>query len=549
MVKDSGGGWREFVVAALGFSALTVVFTFPLAFHLGSVGRADNGDGQFSIWNVAWVARALVVDPLHVFDANIFYPHRLTLAYSESNLGAGALAIPVYWATRNPYAAHNFVLLTSFVLSGCAMYYLVRHLTSDRRAAVVSAIAFAFCPYFRAHLPHIQLLMTAGIPLCALAFHRLVERPTPGRGGALGVAMALQAYFCGYYAVFVALMIALAALFFAAVRRVWLDKRYWTALAIAVVVAAASAAPILYAYLAHRQASGFSRSLSATDEFAARGDSYRASPTYAHRWFAPDTRDWRDPLFPGFAALAFGVAGVVVAVKSNRRLQETAGWYAGLAVLAFWASFGSAGGLYSVMYWTVPMFAFLRAPARFGLVVDFALAVLAGIGVSRFLAWQPRRGRVATLVIVGLTIAELSAPNRFPPVPPEDEGYGVLAGLPPGPVLELPVYSRQFAFARERYMLSSTFHWMPLIDAYSDYTPDDFTAGANALATFPSRDAFAVLAPMGARYAVIHVDKYDAPAREALVARLTEFAPYVRQRYAGDQLWLYEMTGFPSDAR
>src|SRR5262249_2932020 len=70
-------GWREFVVAALGFFALTVVFTFPLAFHLGSIGRADNGDGMFSIWNVAWVARALVRDPLHVFDANIFYPHTL----------------------------------------------------------------------------------------------------------------------------------------------------------------------------------------------------------------------------------------------------------------------------------------------------------------------------------------------------------------------------------------------------------------------------------------------------------------------------------------
>ena len=32
---------------------------------------------------------------LHVYDANIFYPHRGTLAYSENNLGAGAMAVPV----------------------------------------------------------------------------------------------------------------------------------------------------------------------------------------------------------------------------------------------------------------------------------------------------------------------------------------------------------------------------------------------------------------------------------------------------------------------
>ena len=75
------GGWREFVLALLGSIAATVLMTYPLAFHPGSLGRTDSFDGQFSIWNVAWVAHALVVDPLHVFDANIFHPHRWTLAY------------------------------------------------------------------------------------------------------------------------------------------------------------------------------------------------------------------------------------------------------------------------------------------------------------------------------------------------------------------------------------------------------------------------------------------------------------------------------------
>src|ERR1700754_1593008 len=120
---------REFALVLLGFAALTAFFTFPLSFNLGSLAyRIDNGDGQFSIWNVAWVARTLVLDPLHVFDANIFYPHRLTLAYSEANLGSGALAIPVYWATGNPYAAHAFVVLLSFLASAIATYYLVRYI-------------------------------------------------------------------------------------------------------------------------------------------------------------------------------------------------------------------------------------------------------------------------------------------------------------------------------------------------------------------------------------------------------------------------------------
>src|ERR671925_344086 len=123
------GGWRELAIVLLSSAAATVALTYPWAFHIGRAARVDSFDGQFSIWNVAWVARTLVADPRHLFDANIFYPHRGTLAYSESNLGAGALAVPVYWVTGgNPYAAHNSVVLLSFVLTATGTYYLVRYL-------------------------------------------------------------------------------------------------------------------------------------------------------------------------------------------------------------------------------------------------------------------------------------------------------------------------------------------------------------------------------------------------------------------------------------
>ena len=158
------GGVRELFVVLAGAAALTTALTYPFVAQMAHVGRIDNSDGQFSIWNVAWVARALLRDPRHLYDANIFYPRRWTLAYSESNLGAGGLALPAYWATGNPYLAHNLVVVFAFMLSACGTYYLVRYLTGDRRAASVSAICFAFCPYVFAHTSHIQLLMTAGYP-------------------------------------------------------------------------------------------------------------------------------------------------------------------------------------------------------------------------------------------------------------------------------------------------------------------------------------------------------------------------------------------------
>src|SRR5207247_166205 len=130
---------REFGAVLLVAAAMTVALTAPLAFKLERAGRVENGDARFSIWNVAWVARTLVADPRHLFDANIFYPHRGTLAYSENNIGAGALAVPAYWLTRNPYFAHNVIVLLAFIANAAGMYYLVRYLVRDRRAAAVSA--------------------------------------------------------------------------------------------------------------------------------------------------------------------------------------------------------------------------------------------------------------------------------------------------------------------------------------------------------------------------------------------------------------------------
>ena len=92
--------------------------TYPLAFKLATHGYRLHvvGDHQYSVWNVAWVAHALMTDPLHVFHANIFYPHRWTLLYSEANLAAGAIGLPIYWLTRNVFATHNFVVLSSLSL-------------------------------------------------------------------------------------------------------------------------------------------------------------------------------------------------------------------------------------------------------------------------------------------------------------------------------------------------------------------------------------------------------------------------------------------------
>jgi Dolichyl-phosphate-mannose-protein mannosyltransferase len=533
-------------VLALG-SLLTVVMTWPLASRIGRLGRIDNGDGQLSIWNVAWVARTLVVDPVHVFDANIFYPHTHTLAYSENNLGAGILAIPGYWATRNPLTAHNSAVLVGFVLTFAAMYYLVRLLTADRAATIVSAVCFAFTPFMFAHAAHVQLLMTAGLPLSMYAFHRFADRRSPARGAALGAAMAVTALFCGYYGVFVVLMVGFAVLVVATTRGLWTNGRYWLGLAAGAVAAGVIVAPAFLPYVTLQRVQGFRRALDEARIYSSNWSDYFASAAHAHDWMLAHLPRWVEVAFPGFVAVTLGIAGAWIARARGK--GETLAIYGGLALLAFWASFGPAGGLYSALYHAVPLFAWLRVPARFALIVVFGVSVLAGFGASALLTatrrFTHRTAAAAALVLI--TVAELLVPSNLREMNGFEPVYRTLATLPRAPIIEMPFYLEGMFQLHSKYMLYSTTHWMPLVNGYSDYIPPDFVAGAPTLAAFPSRAALKLLEPLEVRYAVFHMYGYNESNRRDVLARLEELAPYFRLIYAGEDTRLYEIISYPRD--
>src|SRR4051794_22724376 len=194
--------WRERLTIVLFGSLLTAILTYPTVRDFGSLGRFDTGDGRFSVWNVSWVAHAFLHQPAHLLDANIFYPHRYTLAFSELNLLAGLLAVPVYAATNNPAAAHNSAIFLSLLVCFVAMWALVRRLTGSSWAAVVASIGYTFSAFTASHTAQIQLLMIFGFPLTMLALHDVYATGRAISGVRLGLALALTGFACGYYGVY-----------------------------------------------------------------------------------------------------------------------------------------------------------------------------------------------------------------------------------------------------------------------------------------------------------------------------------------------------------
>ena len=530
---------------------MAVVMTWPLAAGLGHLGRTTSDDGRYAIWNVAWVARTLTEQPLQLFDANIFHPHPLTLAYSEINLVAGLIGIPGWLLTGNPYVAHNLALLFAFSSSAIGAWLLARHLCGDGASALPAAVAYAFCPYFFGHSPHIQLLMGGGIPLALLMLHRLAEGPSRGRGAWLGLTLAVQALACAYYGILAGLMVGYAALFLAASRGLWRSRPFWEGLATGVAVSAILVAPFFVPFLEILEG-GFARTLDDSRRYSANLASYLASPAHLHRPLLTLGNDllgrWNEVLFPGLMVIVLGGAGLVVAVRERTTglaggARETALLYGSLGALTLWASFGPDAGLYTVLYEIIPLFSFLRAPSRFGVVVPLLLGIFAAIAIARLPSRLRVRAGIGLALLTAVELNVLPFPWERAPVVPRP--YQLLARLPKAPVAEFPFYGGRVAFPlHTQYMLFSTSHWQPLVNGYSDHIPAEWRKAAAVLDGFPSHESFAVLRRHRVRYIGVHWDMYVGRAQE-IRDRLQPFMRHLRELSADERMTLYEVVSFP----
>lgn len=519
----------------------------------GQLTRMDTHDGKFSVWNVAWVAHSLLTDPANVFNANIFYPHQGTLLYSETNLVAGAMAAPIYALTGNPIAAHNWVVFIALVLAFVLTWHLVRRLTGSPWAGVPPAAAFAFSAYVSAHTAHVQLLLVFVVPLTLIAWHWFADAPSVRRGSVLGATLTFSVFACAYYGIMMGLAVGFAALWFATGQRN--RRRYWASLGAAVLVAALLVTPLAVPYATMRDEAGFR---SALDVDEARG--YSADlRTYMRGHSGPFTRVLPgsirqaldgyvgvkgEVLFPGLIGAGLALVGLIAGARlpSGRRVFW---FYVALAALAMWASLGPRAGLYVWLADAIPFMSFLRAPARFGVLVLLCLSVFAGWGLARLAATSKRVLWLSPLLLV-LTVVELRVAWPLRPVPPVPEAYRVLAGMPKAGtlVLHFPYRSGEW-FPHVDHMFWSMWHWQPLVNGYSDFIPADIRQLAVPINGFPDAESFRLLRNRDVKYVAIDWRTYNDAAAAVMRARFPPWMEYLRPLVTTGPVWLYEVVGWP----
>ena len=98
--------------------------------------------------------------------------------------------------------------LVGLVTSAFFAYLLAARLTGHRGAAVVAGLVFAFSSYRRVHLPHLELQWAQWMPLAFWAWHRLLDTGRMRDGLLCAGAVLLQLLSSLYYAMFLAIGLA-----------------------------------------------------------------------------------------------------------------------------------------------------------------------------------------------------------------------------------------------------------------------------------------------------------------------------------------------------
>jgi hypothetical protein len=559
----------ELSIVFVGLLGCAAFATWPFVADIATKAAFDPGDPLLSAWLFGWGAHAAVDAPLRLFDANMFFPQGLTLAFTENMLGLSLPFAPLFWVTGNALLIENVALIAYVAVAGLGAYLLVREIGASPLLAFVCAAAYAVTPYRLTQFGHPHVVGTHWLPFIVLMLLRLSQRDLAAavaRRRTIGLALffTLQVWSSLTGAAMAGIIVGAWLIWLAARERRHMARpvvRVAAGLAAALVLSV----PIIAPYVVVRDRHpGYRHSDEETRFFSAKPASY-LSPRgggalsadlygeLAERFTTP-AENWEKRVFPGAWLLVASIAGLVILATHRFRQASVAGF--GLVLTAVFFVFslgprvgGRADGV-PLPFWVLQeVFGGLtRVPSRFGIVVPLGLALVAGAGLSRL----PRRaGHVVgaiSIVLVGAEMAPITM--SVVPVPRITSAHRAVADRE-GTVLALPTTELLPSGAPDystlpvdaQHLFLSTAHFRPLVNGYGAYHPPSYWEVVGAVQDFPSANAFRVLKSRDVQTVVVQTELLARAKRwNDVVARLQGW-PGVTEIASAQGVHVYDITG------
>jgi hypothetical protein len=415
--------YKSDLLALAGLALLALIFFWPVTFNLGWIPHGG-GDLVSFLWpTYSYAAQSLHAGRLPLWNPTL-YSGAPFAADNQSGLFYPINLLTFLFFPSLPYTAMEWLVVFHFWLAGASMYFLMRVLLSGKSGtriprketevtktndtennkksvksgffrairvpipsgnelpSLFSAIAYMFSDVFIMHIGHLNIVATsAWLPAAFAALHLGLTRRSPGWAAGAGVILGIAvlaghaqmtlivAFGLGLYAIWNILigpkrlaLIGLTGLMFA------------TAFGISALALIPGAE--MLRFTGRTQLDYATASLYSLPWASLAG---LFSPLVFGRGVQNFWGPW-DRVELGYVGVLPLVFTGCAPFKNRRGISI---FLIVLGLLAWLIALGANTPLHHFLYQNVPGFAQLRAPARFILLTDFSLAILAGLGLHR----------------------------------------------------------------------------------------------------------------------------------------------------------------------
>jgi F5/8 type C domain len=313
---------RPWLIATAAYTALTVVYLWPIITHLSSAFPHDPYDSALNAVILSWEAHGVPLSQAW-WDAPIFWPAHGALALSEHLLGISLLTTPLQWLGASPLTASNIAFVCAFPLTALAAHALAFACVKRHDVAAIAGCTFGFSPYRVGQFAHLQMMWVFAMPLALMALHRFVDHGRRRWLVLFGAAWLLQAAANGYFMLFFPILVVAWVLWF--VR----DIKSVALIAAAWLVCTLPLVPVLWGYQKIHDAMGLSRSINEIESLSADMTAVFAASADSLAWHSLSR--WSRPegeLFPGLICMVLVVAAIALAAWHFRSQSnpDGAGW-------------------------------------------------------------------------------------------------------------------------------------------------------------------------------------------------------------------------------
>lgn len=296
--------------------------TWPWVLHLRD-GVPDPGDPYLNAWIMWWDYYQTFHDPIHLFQAPIFYPYAYTLAYSEHNYGIALLFFPFYPLGLRPLTAAGLATLLGFASSGYGAFRLARTVTASHGIAWVAGIVFGFALYRFATISHLNYLFSAWIPLTLEALILFIRLPSWRRALWLFVAFTMNGLTCVHWFVLTMIPFAISGALLLTHRRQWTNQQLWKRLAVVLLLSGLVLLPFLLPYQRVAKLQGTIRTSADAATYSAFPQDWFAATPFSKVWreFGPVPNTGERHLFPGLLPVLLMVAAFFLSRSKNGQVD------------------------------------------------------------------------------------------------------------------------------------------------------------------------------------------------------------------------------------